>query len=84
VNIALVVIDISARKSGLVQMPYEEFFSEWELVETVGVQLHNGRVVNALKKVLTIRSVPGNLSKRDVRFAARVWRATPHDHTHRC
>ena len=56
---ALVVIDVAAGERGLIQMPDERLLRERQLLEAVGVQLDDRRVVDLLEQVAPIGSYSG-------------------------
>jgi hypothetical protein len=51
VTVALVVVDVAAGQGSLVEVPHEHLLGEWQHVEAVGVQLHDGRVVDLFEQV---------------------------------
>ena len=54
VRVPLVVEDVAAGERRLIQMPDERLLFERQLAEAVRVQLHDGRIVDALEQVLAV------------------------------
>ncbi len=68
VHVALVVIDVAACERGLIQVPDELLLFERELLEAVGVHLHDRCIVHPLEEILPLRD--GRCGGR----ARRGWR----------
>ena len=68
VHVALVVIDVAACERGLIQVPDELLLFERELLEAVGVHLHDRCIVHSLEEILPLRD--GRCGGR----ARRGWR----------
>ncbi len=51
--VTLVVIDVSTRDRGEIEMPYENLVAEIQRAEAVRVQLHNGSLVHTFEKIPT-------------------------------
>src|ERR1019366_426158 len=65
VRVALVVEDVAPGERCLIEMPDERLVFEWQLAESVRIDLHDRRVVYPFEQVLAIglcglyRPVPG-------------------------
>ncbi|MCU0974647.1 MAG: hypothetical protein MUF80_11965 [Burkholderiales bacterium] len=58
VGVALVVVDVAPGQRGLVQVPRQRLVSKREVRESVGVQLNDRRVLDALEQVRAV-AIPG-------------------------
>ena len=64
---SLVVIDVAAGERGLVQVPDERLLLQRQLLEAVGVQLHDRRIVDLLEQVAPIGSLQRQVDLLTVR-----------------
>jgi hypothetical protein len=64
VRVALVVIDVAACQGGLIQVPDEQLLVGRQLVEPVGVQLDDRRLVHALEEVFARLRCAGRSGRR--------------------
>src|SRR5687768_1523215 len=59
VAIALVVVDVASSQGRLIEMPHQNFFFVRQLLEAIGIQLHDSRVVYLLETVRSIGLLRG-------------------------
>src|SRR6202011_5284326 len=75
VRVPLVIEDVAARQRRLIQMPDQNLVVQREIAKSVGVELDDGRLADALEEILPLRR--GSRSRG--RLSARA-RCRSHDY----
>ena len=85
VTVALVEVDVAAGQSRLPQVPHQDLVVQRQLLETIGIQLDHGGVVDLLEQILA-RAGRGRGRGRRCRSVVRLRRSlrsrTGRQHAH--